>query len=78
MVDSEKRFNHICNLIAEYRVDAVVYFSLKFCDNNLIDFSYQKKKLNEKGIPLLFLETERATTNINQIKIRLQAFLETI
>jgi len=76
MIDSEKRFSHLLNLITEYRVDSVIYFSLKFCDNNLIDFPYQKKRLDENGIPVLFLEIERTTTNISQIKTRMQAFIE--
>ncbi len=76
MTDSEKRFSHLWNLITEYRVDSVIYFSLKFCDNNLIDFSYQKKRLDENGIPVLFLEIERVATNISQMKTRMQAFME--
>lgn len=76
MVDSQKRFQYICKLINEYRVDAVIYFCLKFCDTNLIDFPYQKKKLNEQGIPVLFLESERTLVNFAQLKTRIQAFLE--
>jgi benzoyl-CoA reductase/2-hydroxyglutaryl-CoA dehydratase subunit BcrC/BadD/HgdB len=76
MADSEERCNHILKLIKEYDVDAVIYFSLKFCDNNLIDFPYQKNKLNEHGIPVLSLEGERALVNLHQIKTRVQAFIE--
>ncbi len=76
MADSEDRFNHIMKLIKDYDVDAVVYFSLKFCDNNLIDFPYQKHRLNGQGIPVLSLEGERALVNLHQIKTRVQAFIE--
>lgn len=76
MVDSEKRFNHISKLIKEYSIDAVIYFTLKFCDSNLIDFPYQKNKIGELGMPVLFLEGERALINLGQLKIRIQAFLE--
>lgn len=76
MASSERRFNHIWKLVQEYKVDAVIYFSLKFCDTNLIDFPYQKNKLNERNIPVLFLEGERNLINLEQIKTRIQAFFE--
>lgn len=76
MVDSEKRSENILRLLKDYNVDAVIYFALKFCDSNLIDFPYQKNKLNESGIPVLFLEGERSLINLSQLKTRIQAFLE--
>jgi benzoyl-CoA reductase/2-hydroxyglutaryl-CoA dehydratase subunit BcrC/BadD/HgdB len=54
----------------------VIYFSLKFCDNNLLDFPLVKKKLNEKGVPVFLIEAERSFKNIEQIKTRIIAFLE--
>ena len=76
LFDSGKRFDHMMELIRQYKVDAVIYVSLKFCDNNLIDFHYQQKRLAEKKIPLLFLETERMASNMGQLRTRIQAFLE--
>jgi benzoyl-CoA reductase/2-hydroxyglutaryl-CoA dehydratase subunit BcrC/BadD/HgdB len=76
MTDSEERFKHIFKLIKDYDVDAVIYFSLKFCDNALIDFPYQKNRLDQHGIPVLFLEGERALVNLHQLKTRIQAFIE--
>lgn len=74
--DSGKRFDHMMSLVDKYHVDAVIYVALKFCDNNLIDWNYQKKRLSEKNIPVLFLETERMVSNMGQIRTRIQAFLE--
>lgn len=76
MIDSEKRFDHMWRLIEDYYVDSVIYVSLKFCDSNLIDYYYQKKRLAEKDVPVLFIETERTPTNIGQLRTRIQAFLE--
>ena len=78
MVDSEKRSKDILKLVKDYKIDAVIYFALKFCDSNLIDFPYQKSKLSEAGVPVLFLEGERALINLSQLKTRAQAFLEII
>ncbi len=76
MTDSEKRFNHLWNLVENYNIQAVIFFTLKFCDNNLFDFPFQKKKLNERGIPVFFIEAERAIENIEQVKTRIMAFIE--
>lgn len=76
MIDAERRFNHLWRIIESYKIQAVIYFSLKFCDTNLMDFPYQKNRLNERGVPVLFLEGERFMANIGQIKTRIQAFLE--
>ncbi|MCP4626145.1 MAG: 2-hydroxyacyl-CoA dehydratase [bacterium] len=77
MLNSEKRFDHMWNIINKYNVHCVIFFVLKFCDNNLMDFPYQKKRLNKKGIPVLLVELERIMENIEQVKTRIQAFLET-
>jgi benzoyl-CoA reductase/2-hydroxyglutaryl-CoA dehydratase subunit BcrC/BadD/HgdB len=76
VVDSKRRLNHLLQLVEEYKADSVIYFSLKFCDTNLMDFPYIRDKLLEKGIPVLFIEGERHMTNIENIKTRILTFLE--
>lgn len=76
MTDFDKRFNHLWSLVQLFNIQSVIYFSLKFCDNNLLDFPLIKKKLNEKGVPVFFIEAERSFENIEQIKTRILAFLE--
>jgi benzoyl-CoA reductase/2-hydroxyglutaryl-CoA dehydratase subunit BcrC/BadD/HgdB len=63
-------------LVNAFRADAVIYFSIKFCSTNLLDMSSIKDKLNESGVPVLFLEGERSLVNAGQLKTRIQAFLE--
>lgn len=76
MTDSEKRFDHLWELVERYQVQAVVYFALKFCDNNLLSYALVKKRLNERGVPVMLLEAERVVDNIEQMKTRVVAFLE--
>jgi len=76
MIDAERRFKHIWKLIDQYNVDAVIYFSLKFCSTNLLDFPYLEKELKQRGVLVLFLEGERFLVNLNQLKTRIQAFIE--
>jgi bzd-type benzoyl-CoA reductase N subunit len=76
MIDTERRIDHMRKLVNAFRADAVIYFSIKFCSTNLLDMSSIKDKLNESGIPVLFLEGERSLVNAGQLKTRIQAFLE--
>ena len=77
MLNINKRFEHLYSLIQEYNAESVIYFSLKFCDTNLMDYPIIRSKLAEKGIPVLFIEAEQHITNIESIKTRIQTFLET-
>lgn len=75
-LETNIRIRHILDLAGEYRVDSVIYFSLKFCDTNLHDYPYVLEKLREAKVPVLFLEGERNGENIAGTKTRIQTFLE--
>lgn len=78
MLNINKRFDHMKALIEEYEIDSIIYFTLKFCDTNLLDFPFMKQKIDQLGIPVIFIEGEHHITNIQSIKTRIQTFLETI
>lgn len=76
MTDYGRNFRRVSALIDEYNIQAVIYFTLKFCDNNLFVYPFLKKQLNERGIPVFLIESERAIENREQVKTRIAAFLE--
>jgi benzoyl-CoA reductase/2-hydroxyglutaryl-CoA dehydratase subunit BcrC/BadD/HgdB len=76
VIDSNRRLNHLLELIEEYEAESVIYFSLKFCDTNLLDFPFIRDRLMERGIPVLFIEGERHMTNIENVKTRIMTFIE--
>ncbi len=75
-LDTDVRVRHILDLVEEYRVDSIIYYSLKFCDTNLHDYPYVKERLQAEKIPVLFIEGERNATNIAGTKTRIETFLE--
>lgn len=75
--DTDSRLARTRELIDEYDVDSVVYFSLKFCDPNLIDYPYVRQSLVEAGTPVLYVEAERHLTNMESIRTRIASFFET-
>lgn len=70
-----RRFDHIMNLIEEYNVQGAVLLQQKFCDPHESDNPLLIKKLEENGVPSLFLELA-GTIPVGQFKLRVEAFLE--
>ncbi len=77
IIDTDTRIDHMLKLVHEYSADVVIYFSLKFCDTNLIDFPYVQLRLNQENIPVLFVEGEHHSINIENLKTRIETFIQT-
>ena len=77
VMNSEGRVVRLKRIIEEYNIQSVIYFSLKFCDSNLMDFPYIRRELLAMGMPVLLIEGEQQMTNIESIKTRIMTFLET-
>jgi benzoyl-CoA reductase/2-hydroxyglutaryl-CoA dehydratase subunit BcrC/BadD/HgdB len=62
----------------EYKVDGVIYYNLSFCHTYAVEYKKMEKALKEKGVPVMFIETDYSTEDSGQIKTRVEAFLEMI
>jgi len=76
MADSGLKLKEIENNIIKNNIEGVIFISLKFCDTMLYSFPLLKQKLNDLGIPALYLEIEYNNFSEGQLKTRVQAFLE--
>ncbi|MFX1258675.1 MAG: 2-hydroxyacyl-CoA dehydratase subunit D [Promethearchaeota archaeon] len=76
MMQIEERANQIFDLSKKFNTDGVIHFSLKFCDPYLFDVPKLKELLIEKGLNVLFLESEGTLGSIDQMKTRIEAFSE--
>ena len=69
-----------CELLAElkkkYDADAVIFCQMKFCDPEEFDYPLVKKKMAEENIPLLYLEIEQQMESVEQLRTRVQGFVE--
>lgn len=70
------RRDHLENLIRDWRIDGVIYYTLRFCDAYGFKVEADRHWLEEKGIPLLHLNSEYSSTNQGQLRTRLEAFME--
>ena len=59
-----------------YDVEGAIIFVLKFCDPHDFDYPDLAKHLTESDIPHLRVETEMQPASIEQVRTRLQAFVE--
>ena len=70
------RIDDIVRLYKEYNADGVVYFTLPFCQTYATEFKKVKDALDEKGIPMIMIETGYSLQDAGQVKTRLEAFFE--
>jgi benzoyl-CoA reductase/2-hydroxyglutaryl-CoA dehydratase subunit BcrC/BadD/HgdB len=78
MTELSLKLSEIENNIIKNDIKGVLFISLKFCDTMLYFFPLLKKKMNEMGIPILYLEVEYNNFSEGQARTRLEAFLETL
>lgn len=74
--ESNDRMDRILDLYNEFNVDGVIYHSLRLCQLYDIEFYKVKQVLKDKGIPLLNIHTDYSQEDTEQIKTRIEAFLE--
>ena len=68
-------YEYAQKLAGEFRVQGLVYKTLLYCDS----WNFEARRLQEAlGIPMLHLDTDYATENREQMRTRVEAFLETL
>lgn len=72
------RLTMIRRNVADYAVDGVVYHVLKGCIVYDFEVNRVEKVLKECGIPLLRVETDYHPEDVEQLRTRIEAFLEMI
>lgn len=70
------RAEYLKGLVKEFKVDAVILESLKFCPPYGFQRPLTKGSLEEAGIPVLEIEREHGDSSIGQFQTRVEAFLE--
>ncbi|HAW49826.1 TPA: hypothetical protein DCX16_02605 [bacterium] len=76
--ESNDRMDRILDLLNEFNVEGVIYHSLRLCQLYDIEFYRVKQVLKDKDIPLLNIHTDYSLEDTEQIKTRIEAFLEMI
>lgn len=78
MYPAAERIAHLQRMARQYRVEGVIFQSIKFCDNHAGVYTILRRGFEEVGLPILQLEREYALSGAGQLKTRVQAFVESV
>ena len=76
MTPNDRRIDNILELVREFRVDGVIYYTLQSCHGYNIERYKVQQALKKAGIPMLAIETDYSESDVEQIGIRVDAFME--
>lgn len=76
MTPNDRRVENILELAREFKVDGVVHYTLQFCHSYNIEKYKVQQALKNAGIPMLSIETDYSDSDVEQIGLRVDAFME--
>ena len=76
MTSLDKKLKSIKERIISGNIKAVIFTSLKFCDNTLYFYPELKNELVKLNIPSLYLDVEYGKSSYGQLRTRIEAFYE--
>jgi benzoyl-CoA reductase/2-hydroxyglutaryl-CoA dehydratase subunit BcrC/BadD/HgdB len=71
-----ERLEHIVEMTRNLKADGVIHYGLSFCQPYAIEAFKVEKALQAAGIPMLSLETDYSMEDVEQLKTRVEAFVE--
>ena len=73
-----ERLDNVAELAESMKADGVLHYSLLFCQPYSHESLKVDKTLQAKGIPMLNVETDYSMEDVEQLKTRIEAFVETL
>ncbi|MCB2185032.1 MAG: 2-hydroxyacyl-CoA dehydratase family protein [Deltaproteobacteria bacterium] len=71
-----ERLAHVMDMHHDLHADGVIHYGLQFCQPYLMESLPVEKALREQGIRTLRVETDYSMEDVEQLKTRVEAFLE--
>lgn len=75
-LESDRRLASLLRLIADYQAEGVIYHTLRYCDPFTFKANETHHFLQGRRIPFLEIHTEYASSDVESIRTRVEAFLE--
>jgi benzoyl-CoA reductase/2-hydroxyglutaryl-CoA dehydratase subunit BcrC/BadD/HgdB len=73
---NQDRLDHIIEMAKTYKADGVIHYGLQFCQPYITESLGVEKELQSKGIPAMRIETDYSMEDVEQLKTRVEAFVE--
>ncbi|MDR1452648.1 MAG: 2-hydroxyacyl-CoA dehydratase family protein [Candidatus Margulisbacteria bacterium] len=77
-ISTDSRIKKLKELLQKFRAQAVIDHTLRYCDPYTFKAGETKDILNNAGFPFLEIHTEYASSDIEAIRTRVEAFLELV
>jgi len=75
---NQERLDHIVAMARDLKVDGVIHYALTFCQPYAIEAYKVEKALEKAQIPMMALETDYSMEDVEQLKTRVEAFVEMV
>lgn len=72
------RLNHVKEMKNTYGADGVIHYGLQFCQPYQMESFSVEADLERNGVPTLRIDTDYSMEDVEQIKTRVEAFIETL
>ena len=73
-----ERLENVVAMARDLKADGVIHYGLSFCQPYAMEALKVEKALTAAGIPMLSLETDYSMEDVEQLKTRVEAFVEMI
>jgi benzoyl-CoA reductase/2-hydroxyglutaryl-CoA dehydratase subunit BcrC/BadD/HgdB len=71
-----ERLEHVRQMARDLKADGVIHYGLQFCHPYQIEAGPVERALEEDGIPTLRIDTDYSQEDVEQIRTRVEAFVE--
>jgi benzoyl-CoA reductase/2-hydroxyglutaryl-CoA dehydratase subunit BcrC/BadD/HgdB len=75
---AKKRLDFAFHLATDFNVSGVIWYELINCETYDSESYFFAQKMGERNIPMLILESDYGTSDVGQLKNRIDAFIEMI
>ena len=75
---NDERQDNIAELAEMLKADGVIHYSLLFCQPYSHEALKVDRTMQAKGVPVLSIETDYSMEDVEQLKTRVEAFVETL
>ncbi|MCG8529975.1 MAG: 2-hydroxyacyl-CoA dehydratase family protein [Desulfovibrionales bacterium] len=71
-----ERMGHVKDMVKELNADGVIHYALSFCQPYAHEAIKMNEELSADDIPMLSIETDYSMEDVEQLKTRIEAFVE--
>jgi benzoyl-CoA reductase/2-hydroxyglutaryl-CoA dehydratase subunit BcrC/BadD/HgdB len=76
--DNRRRLYRVRQMIGDYHIQGVVYHVLRGCLVYDYEYAVMEAEMERLGIPIIRVETDYNEEDVEQLRIRIEAFIELI